>query len=123
MDRVGRTVIGAWSLSRSSRSSCAALSAAAAASRASLSRARSRRNRASAWASTSFIAASAALAEVFQSNQVMMLLNLESNLIEEEGGKAILALLKSNTSALEILYIENNNLPKWIEEEVAEENR
>ena len=65
----------------------------------------------------------AAIAEVFQSNQVMMLLNLESNLIEEEGGKAILDLLKSNTSALEILYIENNNLPKWIEEEVAEENR
>ena len=65
----------------------------------------------------------AAIAEVFQSNQVMTLLNLESNLIEEEGGKAILDLLKSNTSALEILYIENNNLPKWIEEEVAEENR
>ena len=59
----------------------------------------------------------AAIAEVFQSNQVMTLLNLESNLIEEEGGKAILDLLKSNTSALEILYIENNNLPKWIEEE------
>ena len=65
----------------------------------------------------------AAIAEVFQTNPVFTLLNLEANQIGDEGGKAILDLLKSNTSALEIVYIENNKMAKWIEEEVAEEVR
>jgi len=64
-----------------------------------------------------------ALAEVFQTNQVFTVLNIEANQIGDEGGKAILDLLKSNMSALEVVYIENNKMAKWIEEEVAEENR
>ena len=64
-----------------------------------------------------------ALAEVFQTNLHFTTLNIESNQIGDEGGKAILDLLKSNMSALEVVYIDNNDMARWIVEEVAEEVR
>lgn len=64
-----------------------------------------------------------ALAEVWQTNQVFTTLNIEFNQIGDEGGKALLDVHRSNTSALEIVYIENNDMSQWLYEEVKKENR
>lgn len=64
-----------------------------------------------------------ALAEVFATNQVLTQLNIEYNQLGDEGGRAILDLHRSNMSAMEIVYIEGNDMAPWIVEEVKKENR
>jgi len=64
-----------------------------------------------------------ALAEVLHTNAGLTVLNLAHNRLANEGGEALLSVLKSNGSALDTLYMGDNQISVEIMEEVAIENR
>jgi hypothetical protein len=64
-----------------------------------------------------------AIAESLRANSVFTLLNLQHNMLTDEGGSALLAVLQSNISGLETLYLGNNDISENILAEVDMQNR